>query len=335
MVKIAFFEVEPWEIDFFKKAFPKDSLFFPTERLTLSQAAKYKEIDILSIQVHSKINDEILSKLPNLKLIVTMSTGFDHIDLAACKKRNIKVCNVPAYGENTVAEHTFALILALSRRFVDAVERTKQNNFDLTGLTGFDLQGKTLGVVGSGKIGRHVIRIACGFEMKVLVYDIIKDQKLAKQLGFKYVDLTELFKLADIVTLHVPYNKHTHHLVNQELFSVMKKGSYIVNTARGAVIDTTALLKALNSGILAGAGLDVLEGEDALIEETQLIKKGQLRSAERKLLAEDYVLLKNKKVIITPHNAFNTKEALLRIAEVTAQNINGFKKKKYVNLVKL
>lgn len=335
MTKIAFFEVAPWEIDFFRKAFPKDSLFFSTDKLTLPKVNKYKDAEILSICIHSKINAEILSRFPNLKLIATMSTGFDHIDLEACRKRSIKVCNVPAYGENTVAEHTFALLLGLSRKLVDAVERTKQSSFDLTGLRGFDLQGKTLGVVGCGKIGRHVVRIARGFEMKVLVYDLVNDLKLAKTLGFKYTDLEELFKSSDIITLHVPYNQRTHHLVDQKMFSLMKKGSYIINTARGAVIDTAALIKALDTGKIAGAGLDVLEGEDALIEETQLVRKAHLEKAEQKIVAEDFALLKKKNVLITPHNAFNTEEALRRILEITVKSINGFKNKKYVNLVKL
>lgn len=329
-MKIAFFEVEPWEIDFFRKAFPQDSLFFSADKITLQSVNKYKEVEILVLSIHSQINDEILSKLPALKLITALSTGFDHIDLQACKKRKIKVCNVPAYGENTVAEHTFALLLGLSRKLVDAVERTKQGCFDLTGLRGFDLQGKTLGVVGCGKIGRHVIRMARGFEMKVLAYDVYKDLKLAKKLGFDYVPLEELFKSSDIVTLHVPYNEHTHHLVNQKRFSLMKKGAYIINTARGAVMDTAALLHALDSGKIAGAGLDVLEGEEALIEEVQLVKT----KAEKRILAEDQALLKRKNVLITPHNAFNTQEALKRILEVTAENIKGFKNKKYVNLVR-
>ncbi len=335
MVKIAFFEVEPWESIFLKKAFPKDLLSFSTGKLTLQNVTKCKDAEILSVCIHSKVSEEILSRLPSLKLIATMSTGFDHIDLEACRKRSITVCNVPAYGENTVAEHTFALILGLSRKLVDAVERTKSGSFDLTGLRGFDLQGKTLGVVGCGKIGRQVVRIARGFEMKVLVYDVIKDHKLAQKLGFKYVNLEQLFKSSDIVTLHVPYNQHTHHLVNRKLFSLMKKGACIINTARGAVMDTAALIEALDAGKIAGAGLDVLEGEDALIEEIQLVKKEHLKKAERKILAEDYALLKRKNVIITPHNAFNTEEALRRILEVTIKNITGFKNKKYVNLVKL
>ncbi|MBU0457408.1 MAG: hydroxyacid dehydrogenase [Nanoarchaeota archaeon] len=333
-MKIGFFDIEPWEKEFLKKAFPNDKLFFSTGGLNIKNALKYKDLEVVSVFIYSFVNEDLLQKLPKLKLISTRSTGFNHIDLEACKKRRIKVCNVPVYGENTVAEYAFSLILALSRKIVSCVNRVKEGSFDITNLRGFDLQGKTLGVVGCGNIGKHVIRIAKCFEMKIVVFDLYKDFKFAKEMGFEYVSLEKLFKESDIVTLHLPYNKHTHHLVNKKTLSLMKKGSYIINTSRGGIIDTDALVEALKSGKLAGAGLDVLEEETALIEEVQLAKKEHWEKAEKMIIAEDHVLLKMENVIVTPHNAFNTNEALMRILDTTIESIKNFKKKRYINLVK-
>ena len=333
-MKICFFEIEPWEKDILKKSFPKDKLYFSKKRLTLRKANKYKDLDALTVFVHSEIDKSILDKLPRLKFIATMSTGFDHIDVEECKKRNIIVCNVPTYGENTVAEHTFTLILALSRKIVDCVNRTKIGSFNLDGLRGFDLMGKTIGVVGGGNIGKHVIRMALGFEMKVLVFDLYQDKKLAKKMGFKYVSMDKLLKVSDIVTIHVPYNKHTHHLMNKSNLSLMKKNSLLINTSRGGVVDTKALVKALKKKQIAGAGLDVLEDECDIIEETQLLKKEFGGRCDLHKIVEGHPLLKMDNVIVTPHNAFNTNEALMRILETTVKNIKGFKKGRKVNLVK-
>jgi D-lactate dehydrogenase len=333
-MKIGFFEIEPWEKDILKKSFPKDKLYFSKKRLTLRKANKYKDLDALTVFVHSEINKNVLNKLPKLKLISTMSTGFDHIDLEECKRRKIAVCNVPTYGENTVAEHTFALILALSRKIVDCVNRTKIGSFRLDGLRGFDLMDKTLGVVGGGNIGKHVIRMALGFEMKVLVFDLYQDKKYAKKMGFKYASIDKLLKDSDIVTLHVPYNKHTHHLMNKDKLALMKKSALLINTSRGGVVDTKALVRALKKKQIAGAGLDVLEDECEIIEETQLLKKEFGGRCDLHKIVENHVLLKMKNVIVTPHNAFNTNEALMRIIETTIKSINGFKKGRKINLVK-
>lgn len=333
-MKIGFFEVEPWEKEVFRKTFPGDELLFFDKKLSLHNISNCSEMVVLALFVNSKVNKEVLDKLPKLKLITTMSTGFDHIDLKECQKRKIVVCNVPTYGENTVAEHTFALILVLSRKIIDSVERTKQGSFNLAGLRGFDLQGKTLGVVGCGNIGKHVVRMARGFEMKILVFDICQDKKLAQEMGFKYVALDNLLKKSDMVTLHVPYNQHTHHLINQEKISLMKKNAYLINTSRGGVIDTEALVKALKSKKIAGAGLDVLEEECNIIEETQLLKKEFFKTCNLKTLIENHLLLKFPQVIITPHNAFNTQEALMRIIQTTIKNIKEFKRGRIVNEIK-
>jgi D-lactate dehydrogenase len=178
-----------------------------------------------------------------------------------------------------------------------------------------------------------VARIANGFEMKVLGYDVHQDKKLAKKLGFTYTSFEDLLKNSDIVTLHVPYNKNTHHLLNAGNIATMKKGAYLINTSRGGVVETDALVQALNSGNLAGAGLDVLEEEDFLHEEAHLLSKDFSSAHNLKTVLEDHILMEKDNVIITPHNAFNTKEAIERILETTVENIQGFINNKPINLV--
>jgi len=330
-MKIGFFEIEPWEQKILTKEFPKDNLVFSSQKLTKRNLNKYKNLEAITLFVHSKIDKDTLTKLPHLKLITTMSTGFDHINLEECQRKRITVCNVPHYGENTVAEQTFALILALSRKIIECSTKVHLGEFRPKGLRGFDLQNKTLGVVGGGNIGQHVIRIAKGFDMKVLVFDIYQDKKLAKKLGFRYTKLDKLLQESDIITLHLPLNKHTTHLINQDRLSLMKPSAYLINTSRGGVIDTHALIKALNKKQLAGAALDVLENECDIVEETQLVKKGF--KCDLKTLEENHLLLKLPQVLITPHNAFNTHEAMRRILDTTIKNIKSFKKGKKINQI--
>jgi D-lactate dehydrogenase len=229
------------------------------------------EIEILMPFIHERIGRAEIERMPNLKLIATRSTGYDHIDLAAAAQRGIGVANVPGYGETAVAEQTFALILTLSRKMHLAYTRTQQGDYSIEGLRGFDLYGKTLGVVGAGAIGLHVIRIAKGFGMNVVAYDVNQNRLLAEVLGFRYVKLDELFATADIITLHAPALSSTQHMINRETLSTMKRGALLINTARGSLIDTHALLWALDTGILAGAGLDALEGEEFLQHEEELL----------------------------------------------------------------
>ncbi len=331
MAKIAFFELEKCEETLVRKQLRSHKLQFFEKPISSAGIAEIRDADAIAVFIYSEITRQILSKLPRLKFIATMSTGFDHIDMKACKKRGITVSNVPFYGENTVAEHTFSLILALSRRLISSVERTRRGNFSLDGLRGFDIKGKAIGVVGTGHIGMHVLRIAKGFEMKMLAYDVRKDAEAAKNLGFKYVSLDKLLKSSDIVTLHCPYSQFTRHIINSSNISKMKKGSYLINTARGGLVETEALLKALTSGRLAGAGIDVLEEEAAIKEEKQLLSRhfpANLRTA-----LENHILLDQENVIITPHNAFNSEEALIRIIETTTENLNAYFRKKPVNVV--
>ena len=201
-MKIAFFEIKDWEKLHLEKEFKNHTLEFYQEPLNSTNVNKIRDFEIVSIFIYSKIDEKVLEKLPQLKLITTRSTGFDNIDLEVCQQRKIIVCNVPFYGENTVAEHTFALILSLSRNIHKSYVRTLRNDFSIEGLKGFDLKGKTLGVIGTGHIGACVIKIAKGFDMKVLAFDVIKNKKLAKELDFQYVDFDQVLKGSDIITLH-------------------------------------------------------------------------------------------------------------------------------------
>ncbi len=333
-LKIAFFEVESWEIDYLKSQLKGLNLIFFKDKLTPQNLKKISDINVLSPFIYSTIDKKNINSLKFLRYIATRSTGFDHIDLKTCKHQDILVSNVPTYGENTVAEHTFALILALSRKICFSWERTRLGNFSLENLRGFDLKGKFLGVVGVGNIGRHVIRIAKGLKMNILAFDIKKDQKFAKKIGFKYVSLDYLFKNSDIITLHAPYNRATHHLINLKTLKLFKKGCYLINTARGGICDTTALLRGLKQGIFTGLGLDVLEEESFIREERELLTSSFKKTCDLKTVLENHILINQPNVIITPHNAFNSKEALTRILDTTIENIKAFIKNKPINLVK-
>ncbi len=333
-MKIAFFEVEDWEEEYLRKKFKGSNLSFFKDILDEKNAEFIKGIEIISIFIYSQINKNLLDRLKKLKAIATRSTGFDHIDVDECKKRKILVMNVPYYGENTVAEHTFALILALSRKIHKSYERTIRGNFSLEGLRGFDLKGKTIGIIGLGHIGKHVARIAKGFEMNILAFDLNKDLKFAKKFNLKYLSLNELLKNSDIITLHCPYNNKTHHLINKNNIGLVKQGAYLINTARGGVIETKALVGALARGNLGGAGIDVLEEESLIKEEIQLLSKNFPKKNLQNLI-ENHILLAFDNVIITPHNAFNSKEALQRILDITIENIKCISsKKKCKNLVR-
>jgi len=287
------------------------------DRLPMGAAADF---DILGVFMDSAVDAAAINGLPNVKLITTLSTGFDHIDLTAAAAKNIPVSSVPAYGENTVAEFAFALILALSRRIRECASRVKDEmKYTTEGLTGFDLAGKTLGVVGTGRIGKHAVRMGKGFGMNIIAYDVFHDDKFAAEQGFPYVSLEDLLKQSDIITVHCPYLPSTHHLINQQNIGLVKKGAYVVNTARGAIVETAALLTALKSGQLGGAGLDVLEEEAGM-------KSGDMT------INRELVMMPN--VLVTPHNAFNTREAFLRILDTTIDNIVAYTKGAPINVVK-
>lgn len=324
-MKIGFFEVEDWEAEYLKSHLINHELFFSREAITKDRLPANRDFDIISIFTGSIINREVLNALPNLKFIATRTTGYDHINLKAAALRNVLVSNVPSYGENTVAEFAFGLLLCLSRKIFLAYDRIRETgSFSLEGLEGFDLKGKTLGIIGTGRIGENMAKIANGFGMKIIAYDVAPKPELEKELGVKYVSLEELLKNSDVISLHVPYLESTHHLINKENIKLVKRGAILINTARGGVVETDALVWALNEGILAGAGLDVLEEELPTKDERQFLLYGRPDEHNLKIILQNHVLIDMDNVIITPHNAFNTKEALERILNSTIENIVGF-----------
>lgn len=325
MSKIAFFEItEEEKKEYFLKNLEGFEIEFFEEPLSIDSLPKNTDFEILSTFVESKITSKVIDSFPNLKLITVRATGFDSVDIEHAKSKNILVCNVPAYGSNTVAEYTFGLILSLSRKIPQAVNRLKMSGeFSFEGLRGFDLSGKTLGVVGTGKIGKNVIKIAKAFNMKVLSMDPYPNEQLAKELEITYVSLEELLKKSDIVSLHVPLNEQTHHLINKDNISLMKEGSILINTSRGGVVDTNALYQALILKHLGGAALDVLEEEYELKEEAELLLQNKIPAKDFQSLIKDHILIHLPNVIITPHMAFYTKEAEFSIMETTVGNIKA------------
>jgi D-lactate dehydrogenase len=394
-MKLGFFEAEGWEKEVLEKELPDLEIYFTTERLTKENVKNFQDLDILSIFISSEIDKEIIDSLPNLKLITTRSTGYDHIDCEYCKSKGILVCNVPEYGTKTVAEWTIGLMLNLMRKIYYAIDQIKETeSFDLKNLRGEELYGKTLGVIGTGRIGKEVIKLARAFGMNILAYDIYPDENFAKEYNVTYTSLEELLKNSDVITIHVNLNPSTYHLINKENIKLIKPGAYLINTARGGIIETEALLYALKEGILKGAALDVLEEETEIKEELELLVKytkshlpessdriestrierpndipeykpnenqkfspnlgnehsfGQ-DSGSNKIfgqnsgrdniketaftLWQNHILMKMPNVLITPHNAFNSKEAIERILMTTIENIKKFLEGKAINLVK-
>ncbi len=332
MAKIAFFDVHDWEKPYLKKKLSKHQCLFFAESFSQKYVSKLKGVQVISVFVHSQVPTNVLEKLPQVTLVALRSTGFDNIDIKDCKRLGITVCNVPFYGENTVAEHTFAMLLSISRKVHDAHVRVQKNNFSTDGLTGFDLKGKTIGIIGGGHIGMHVVRMARAFDMNVLVYDVFENSFLSEVLGFEYAPLNTLLQKSDVISCHAPYNKYTHHLINAKNISKVKKGTIFLNTARGPLIDTNVLLKALQNGTFAYAGLDVLEGEELLTKQT-------FRNTQNAIIKKNYQ--RNKKialldnVLFTPHNAFNSQEALERILDTTVENILKGLVKKPQNVVQV
>lgn len=275
--------------------------------------------EVISIFAGNKISRDLMQMMPDLKLIACRSTGFDHVDLKAATDLGVTITNVPRYGEVTVAEYTIALLLSLSRRLPEGEAAVKAGDIELENLRGFDLQGKTLGIIGTGRIGQHVAKIARGFDMDVVAYDLYPNKQAATELGFRYVSLDEIAQ-SDIISLHAPGTPETHHIVDEAFLSGIKSSAVIINTARGELIDTVALEQALVQRRLAGAALDVLEYETLLS-----VKDGASLVQEEQVQWNAIESLKKMpQVIITPHNAFNSHEAVGRIQSTTAQNIIDF-----------
>ncbi len=341
MKKVLFYDLENWEREYLNRhsgwvevgleaifaVGPLDDSNLPTPD---------EGVEVLSVFVGAQVTRKVLERFPNLRLVVARSTGFDHIDLTAARERGVTVTNVPNYGENTVAEYAFALLLSLSRKIYQGYDQIRESgSFGLDGLRGFDLQGKTIGVVGTGNIGRHVIRIARGFDMRVIATDARPDESAASQLGFRYVPFEELLATTEVITLHVPYLPATHHLINRETLAKTKRGAVLVNTSRGPVVETEALVAALTSGQLAGAALDVLEEEGTTKDELRFLANPHPAEVNLRTILANHILIDLPNVIITPHNAFNTWEALQRILDTTVANIAGWLKGAVINEVKV
>ncbi len=300
-----------------------DVQFFD-EKLTPEAIDKAAGADVISVFVNSEIRAPLIDRLPDLKLIATRSMGYDHIDVEYARGKGIPVVNVTTYAAHPVAEFTFALLLCVTRRIYHAYNQLREGtDYDIRGLGGFNLFGKTIGVAGTGRIGRNVVTIARGFGMNVIAFDAAPDAAFAAEQGFEYVPLDQLVSQSDIISVHVPYNKETHHLFNAEMFAQMKKGVILINTARGEIIDTHALVAALQDGTIWGAGLDVLEEERAFKEERAAVA-GNKEGIDYRLLTANHILIDMPNVIVTPHIAFETAEAMQEIRRVTAKAITDF-----------
>lgn len=332
-MNIAIFEAEPWEQEIYQGLPPGSTVVFRQEPLDESNASQYTDAEVISTFIYSNLDRRVLSQFPGLRFIATRSTGYDHIDVDYCRQKEIRVSNVPDYGSCTVAEHVFGLLLAISHHLIEAIDRTRKGDFSILGLKGFDLNGKVLGVIGTGSIGMCVIRIARGFSMEVRAFDLKPRVDAARQLGFSYHSMEDVLKAADVITLHVPFSEKTRNLISAREFELMKDGAVLINTSRGAIVEPQALLKALADGKIAAAGLDVLTEEPLIREEAELVRSMFQQDHDLRTLLADHVLLRMRNVYITPHSAFYTQEALLGILNTTVENIRSFASGKPINLV--
>lgn len=333
-MKIAVFETEEWEHRACLRLQGDHEVRCTREPLNAQSAAAYADADVISSFVNSKLDAGVLARFDRLRLIATRSTGYDHIDLDYCAARGITVSNVPDYGDSTVAEHVFALLLAVARNLFDSVQRTRRGEFSQSGLRGFELRDKILGVIGTGRIGRRVIEIAQGFGMRTLAFDVRPDDAAAVRLGFRYGSLDEVLAAADIVSVHVPANPTTKHLLSDREFALLRPDAVLINTARGNILDVPALVRALADGKLKAAGLDVLPEEPLIREEAQIFRAPSTDGYDLRALVANHVLLRFPNVIVTPHNAYNTDAAVRRIVETTLENIEAFARGEPRNVVR-
>lgn len=323
---VAFFDTKPYDIEWFEKL-PHENIKFKffEDKLTSETARLAYGCEVVVPFVNDTIDKttiEHLLKL-NVKLIAMRCAGYNNIDLSFAKDR-IEIVRVPGYSPNAVAEYTMALLLTLNRKTHKAYIRTRDYNFSLARLTGFDLKGKTIGVVGTGKIGKEFIDICKGFKMNVLAYDLYPDNNS----DIQYTDIDTLFKNSDIISFHCPLTKQSYHMVNESSIKNMKDNVIILNTSRGAIIDSYALLKGLKEKKISGAGLDVYEEENGIFYEDF---SGEIMNDDVFAL-----LVSMPNVIITSHQAFLTNEALQNIAETTIQNIQDFfNNKELVNKISI
>jgi D-lactate dehydrogenase len=320
-MKVAFFSTKSYDKEYFDQANSNGRFQFSYFDAALNTAtvALAKGHDAICLFVNDKADKETIEQLAanSIQLIALRCAGFNNVDLAAASKNNIKIVRVPAYSPEAVAEHAVALILTLNRKTHKAYNRVRESNFSLEHLTGFNLHGKTIGVVGTGKIGEAFCRIMLGFGCKILAYDKITSAEMIKA-GVQYCPLDELISKSDIISLHCPLLPETQHLFNKQAFSKMKKGVMLINTSRGAVIDTAAAIDALKKEQLGYLGIDVYEQEEKLF----------FKDLSEKIIADEMItrLISFPNVLITSHQGFFTKEALEQIAMITLKNMDDVEK---------
>ena len=316
-MQIAFYDTKPYDREFFSRTTGSPNLTFQCHefRLTEQTAASAEGAGAVCVFVNDRLTRECLEKVGKLgvKFVALRCAGFNNVDLTAAGELGITVTRVPAYSPHAVAEHTVALLLTLNRKIHRAYNRVRELNFSLGGLVGFDLHGKTVGIVGTGKIGRVAARIFRGFGCRVLAHDAAPDLEWARAEGVEPCGMVELLRESDVVSLHLPLTPQTHYLINHDTLVQMKPGAYLVNTSRGKLLDTSAVIDALKSRRLGGLALDVYEEEEGIFFEDH----------SSSVLLDDELsrLLTFPNVLITSHQAFLTHEALSEIARVTVENL--------------
>jgi D-lactate dehydrogenase len=321
-MKLAIFDTHTYDREALAAAnarYAHDLTFFEP-RLTRQTASMAMGYPAVCSFVNDRVDAETLATLQagGTRLIALRSAGYNHVDLDEASRRGFVVVRVPEYSPHAVAEHTVGLILALNRKIHRAYNRVREANFSLEGLVGFDLVGKTCGIVGTGKIGAVVARILRGFGCRLLAFDLTPNETISKQFDVQYTDLPALYRDSDIISLHVPLTPTTHHLINAEAFAQMKPGVMLINTGRGALVDSRALIDALKRGQVGAAGLDVYEEEEGIF----------FRNLSEQVLQDDVLarLLTFPNVLITSHQAFLTREALANIADTTLANVRAFER---------
>lgn len=323
MIKVAVYDARPYDKKFLTAAAGAEQIEWSFFDFHLSDATKdsAKGFDAICPFVNDKLDAAVLESLAKsgVRLIALRSAGFNNVDLDAAHRLKLPVTRVPSYSPNAVAEHAVGLLLALNRKIHRAFVRVREMNFSLHGLLGFDINGKTVGVVGTGKIGKVFAKIMKGFGATVIAYDTQPDEKWAKQEGISYVSLDDLLSKSDILSLHVPLLPSTIHLINEKTIAKMKKGAFLINTSRGKVIETSALIQALKSGQVGGVALDTYEEEESLFFEDR----------SDQILQDDELarLLSFPNVLITAHQGFFTQEAMREIARITVENVTRLPKK--------
>ncbi len=326
-MKITFFSTQPYDKEFF---IPHNSEY-KFELEFIEAALDEKTVELLKdslavcVFVNDVVSDKVVKRLAEkgVKIIALRCAGFNNVDLHAAKENNIQVCRVPSYSPEGVAEHAVAMILTLNRKTHKAYNRVREQNFSLNGLLGFDLHGKTVGVIGTGNIGKAFCKIMLGFGCKVLAFDLIANREM-ESLGVTYLPLIDVISRSDIISLHSPLNEQTHNLINCDTIEMMKTGVMLINTSRGGLVDTQAVIAGLKTGKLGYVGIDVYEQEEKLF----------FRDLSGGIIQDDIIfrLMSFPNVLITAHQGFFTKEALTQIASITLQNVKELANSKNISL---